>query len=334
MQSPIPDHALIGNSTSLPTTPSKPTITLNPITLAVPSRPTPLQIRLTIPTPTSPPTALPIILLSHGHGKSNHLSSLAGYSPLSNFWASHGFAVLQPTHLSSRSLGLQQTGMPGASLFWRERVQDMVTILDRLDEIESAAAGVLGRGILKLDAERVAVVGHSLGGHTASVLLGMEFEDRESGQTVSLVERRIKAGILLAVPGEGDESLSEWGKQNLPFLHKVDFRAIATPALVVVGDADPSAHLTTQGWQWHADPYRLGREGRSLLTLFGGDHCLGGVSGYDAAETEGENPEMVAAVQRLSCAYLGSVLDGDAKGWEDAVGALHAIGSIGKVESK
>ena len=44
---------------------------------------------------------------------------------------------------------------------------------------------------------------------------------------------------------------------------------------------------------------------KSLLTLFGAEHSgLGGVAGYDAAETTDEDPERVAAVARLAWAYL------------------------------
>jgi hypothetical protein len=38
-----------------------------------------------------------------------------GYTPLSEFWEAHGFAVLQPTHLNSKVLGL--TPPPGQELF-------------------------------------------------------------------------------------------------------------------------------------------------------------------------------------------------------------------------
>jgi hypothetical protein len=48
----------------------------------------------------------PIILLSHGPGPSNNLSSLNGYAPLANFWTSHGFVVIQPTHLSAAYPGV------------------------------------------------------------------------------------------------------------------------------------------------------------------------------------------------------------------------------------
>jgi hypothetical protein len=77
----------------------------------------------------------------------------------------------------------------------------------------------------------------------------------------------------------------------------MDFSKMSTPALVVAGDKDTSSHLTARGAGWHADPYFLFPGPKSLLTLFGAEHGLGGVAGYDAAETTDENPERVAAVQ-------------------------------------
>lgn len=328
MQSNSPaliEHALIGQAGKIPTNTATPTLSIAPITLSSPTRPIPLQIRLTVPTTGS---SLPIILLSHGHGVSNNLSSLNGYGPLADFWAAHGFAVIQPTHLSSRSLSLPKE-TPGAPLFWRERVNDMKVILDHLDEFEKAAPFVEGR----LDRDRVAVAGHSLGGHTASVLLGMRPADPETGETIDLSEPRIKAGILIAIPGNGGDSLSDWAKENLPFHRKVSFQEMTTPTLVVVGDDDESPHLTTRGWKWHTDPYHLSTGPKSLLTLFGGDHCFG-ISGYDAAETKNESPERVAAIQRLTAAYLRDALYDVDSVWNSATQALHAIESLGQIVSK
>lgn len=213
----------------------------------------------------------------------------------------------------------------------------MKTILDRFDEIECAAGLFLQGGKVVFDRERVAVAGHSMGSHTASVLLGMQLRDPESGVMIDDLaepETRIKAGILLAGLGDGGrESLSEWGWTNLPFHREVSFEGLKTPCLVVVGDSDESKHITTKGWKWHADPYYLAPGPKSLFTLFGGDHCFG-VSGYDARETVDESMERVAAVQRVTTGYLKGILDVEAEGWRGIVDALAEVGSIGTVESK
>src|SRR2546430_10913117 len=105
-----------------------PVVSIAPVMLPAPGRSVDLQVRVSAPVTGS---ELPIILLSHGHGISNHLSSLNGYGPLANFWAARGFVVIQPTHLDSKTLGLRET--PGGPLFWRSRAQDMRRILDQLD---------------------------------------------------------------------------------------------------------------------------------------------------------------------------------------------------------
>ena len=143
------------------------------------SRIVPLQIRVSAPTTG---TSLPIILLSHGHGRSNNLSS--------------------------KSFPLDPT-MPGAPLFGRSSVEDMKTIIDQLDFIEEFPA-IKGR----LDRSKIAVAGHSMGGQTASMLLGTRLTDLDDGKVVDVAEPRIKAGVLLAPPGNGGADLSTFAYEN------------------------------------------------------------------------------------------------------------------------
>ena len=109
---------------------------------------------------------------------------------------------------------------------------------------------------------------------------------------------------------------------------------MTTPALVVVGDDDVSPHLTVRGADWHADSYFLSSGPKCLLTLFGAGHGLGGVSGYDAAETTDESPERVAAVQRLTWAYLRTALYPEDPAWPLACAAFAQIRELGRVECK
>ncbi|MGI5352024.1 alpha/beta hydrolase family protein [Streptomyces sp. CA-250714] len=304
-----------------------PVLSVSPVVLPAPGRAVDLEVRVSAPVTGGD---LPVILLSHGQGFSNHLSSLNGYAPLANFWAAHGFVVIQPTHLSSRTLSLAPD-TPGAPMYWRSRAEDMTRILDQFDVIEAAVPQLVGR----LDRSKVAVAGHSMGGHTASLLLGARLIDPDDGAEVNLTEPRIKAGVLLAAPGRGGDALTESVAENFAFLLTTDFSTMTTPALVVAGDKDISDHLTVRGPDWHADPYVLSPGPKSLLTLFGAEHGLGGVSGYDVAETTDENPVRVSAVQRLTWAYLRTELCPGDSAWQAARDALTSSPDpLGRIESK
>lgn len=303
-----------------------PVLSVSPVVLPAPDRAVDLEVRVSAPVTGAD---LPVVLLSHGQGHSNHLSSLNGYAPLANFWAAHGFVVIQPTHLSSRTLSLDPS-TPGAPLYWRSRAEDMKRVLDGLDAIESAVPQLRGR----MDRGQVAVAGHSMGGHTASLLLGARLTDPQDGTEVDLADARVKAGILLAAPGRGDALTDEVAK-NWPFFSTTDFSRMATPTLVVAGDKDESAHMTVAGADWHADPYVLSPGRKALLTLFGAEHGLGGISGYDVAETTDENPARVSAVQRLTCAYLRSELRAGDSAWQAECEALAAAPDpLGHIETK
>lgn len=294
---------MIGKAKDIPVTVPTPVVSFSPVVLSVPGRVVDLHIRVSAPTTGRD---LPIILLSHGQGFSNHLSSLNGYGPLVDFWASHGFIVIQPTHLSSKSLSLDPK-TPGAPVFWRSRVEDMKQILDQLDKIEASVPEIQGR----LDRSRIAVAGHSMGGHT-----------------------RIKAGVLLAAPGNGGADLSSFAAENYPIFRHPSFAEMTKPTLVVTGDSDVNPRLTVRGADWHVAPYSLSTGPKSLLTLVDGKHGLGGISGYDVAETTDESPERVAVVQRLTWAYLRSILDPKDSAWSAACIAFEGLKEIGRVENK
>ena len=197
----------------------------------------------------------------------------------------------------------------------------MKQILDQLDVIEGAVPQIAGR----LDRSRIAVAGHSFGGQTAGMLLGADYTG-EDGTRIYVPDARVNAGVLLSSTGAGGDHLSEAAAQ-FTSLRSAGFADMTTPTLVVVGDKDFTWELSSKGAEYHADPYTFSPGPKSLLTLLGGEHLLGG-------GTTDENPERVALIQRLTLAYLRSTLyDGDPS-WSEASAALAGLSDLGGLETK
>ncbi|WP_265865735.1 hypothetical protein [Streptomyces sp. SKN60] len=117
---------------------------------------------------------------------------------------------------------------------------------------------------------------------------------------------RIKAGLIIASPDEvrGPEDAAA---SHFPLLQKVDFGTMTADALVIAGDQDLNPMFSERiSYRW--DAYTLSPGPKSLLTVHGGEHIPGGISGYDAAETTDPDPERVALVAAAGWAYLRSTL--------------------------
>ncbi|KQR77634.1 alpha/beta hydrolase family protein [Rhizobium sp. Leaf341] len=309
---------LIDVSRRIPAPDGALTIAYSPIRLDMEGRP-PLELRLTAP---AEGDRLPIVILSHGFGPSFYVPSKDGYAHLAQFWAERGFAVLQPTHASSRVGGLSGDA-EGAPFFWRERVAEIRAVIDRLSEIEEQASAVSGR----LDHDRIAAAGHSLGGHTVSLLLGARLHGEMFG------DPRVKAGVLLTAPGRGGKDLTEENAARFPFFD-LDFSHLTTPTLVVCG-ADDNPRFTPRGPEWHADAYHDAVGTHALLTLQGVGHGLGGIAGLDAKETEIEVPDALEATKRMTLSWLRTALGDDPNAWSSACTALKGpASSLGAVVEK
>ncbi|WP_329180815.1 alpha/beta hydrolase family protein [Streptomyces sp. NBC_01477] len=297
-----------------------PTAAVKPLVLPAPQRGEDLHVRVSAPVTGS---NLPIVLFAHGFG-----SDLDGYAPLVDHWASRGFVVVQATHLDSKQLGLTADD-PRKPHVWRHRVQDMKHILDELGTLEASVPGLAGR----VDHSRIVAAGHSFGGQTAGILVGLRVRDPHTGTAEDLSDSRVMASIQLATAGKGGDELTPFAHENLPWLRDQDFSHITAPGLVVAGDRD-DLPLTTRGPAWTTDPYTLSHGSKSLLTVHGGEHFLGGISGYQVTETTDENPGRVALVQQVTLAYLRHVTGTDHTDWEKARKALADGHPLGRLESK
>jgi predicted dienelactone hydrolase len=295
-------------------------VSVSPITLSAPGRPVPLEVRASAPTTG---TNLPVIAFSHGNGW-----NLDGYAPLTAFWASRGFVVVQPTHLDSRrnGFGFDHPVFPS---IWTERIADMTRVIDQLDAIEAAVPGLNGR----VDYARVAAAGHSWGAQTTQSLLGARISDAAGRVGEDRSDTRVSAGILFAATGLGGDDLHPFAQANFPFM-RPSFRELTTPTLVVAGDQDQSK-MSSRGPDWFTDAFTYSPGATDLIALSGAEHSLGGIVGYEVAETTDESPERVAVLQRMSTAYLRTALHVDDESWPAARAAFETASEhLGRIDSK
>lgn len=293
--------------TTFVTTGPTPITSFRSVVLPAPDRGTDLLLRITAPATGGD---LPIVVFSHGATE-----SMDAYSPLTEFWATQGFAVLQPTHLDSQTLGLARED-PRTPLIWRSRIEDLTIVLDGLDQIEASVPGLAGR----LDRDRIAVAGHSWGATTASALVGARIIDAEGNPGEDMSDPRIRAAVLLAVAGTGGDDLTPFAAEHLSFMNP-EFTQMRTAALLVAGDQD-SSPLSTRGPDWWTDVYRLSPGQKSLLTLFGSEHTMGGITGFSTHETTDWSFERIEFIQQVTTAYLRSALDIEGESWSQAGAAL------------
>ncbi|MFI8307234.1 alpha/beta hydrolase family protein [Streptomyces sp. NPDC085927] len=305
----------VRRATNAPTT----VVSARPVVLPAPGRGEDLQVAVSAPATGG---ELPVVVFSHGFG-----ASMKDYAPLADFWAAQGFVVLQPTHLDSRTLGLPAED-PRTPRIWRFRIEDLKRVLDGLDVLEASVPGLGGR----VDRGRIAVAGHSWGAQTASTLLGARVLDAGGVPGEAMSDPRVKAGVLLALTGLGDD-LTPFAAEHFSFM-RPSFDTMTAPALVVAGDHDRSA-LSTRGPDWFTDPYTHSPGSKSLLTLFEAEHSLGGIYGYEAAATTDESPARVALIQELSSAFLRSALYPEDTSWKAASTALDEDPTpLGKLQHK
>lgn len=270
----------------------------------------PVPVRLYWPAGAVAP--VPLMLFSHGLG-----GSRMGYSYLGSHWASRGVASLHVQHVGSdRSVWagnpltlagrLQNAAQANEVL---ARVADMRYALDHL------LASPLGE---RIDPTRIVAAGHSYGATTTLLLAGARVE--RSDQPLPLREPRLCGAIVLSAPPFYSEgSLAQFlSPITLPTLH-----ITATDDVIRVPGyySEASDRLAVFD--------AIGSMPKALAVFAGGSHGIF----TDRSGTGGVtlNPQVKAATQALSMAFLRNLFERDAsalKAWPEAHRAILARYSL------
>jgi dienelactone hydrolase len=251
-----------------------------------------VPVRLYLPADASVVQPLPLVVFSHGIGGTRR-----GYSYLGRHWASQGYASLHLQHVGSdRAVWMgNPLALPGRLQAAAQESEATARVGDLSFALDQLLGGPLAGHI---DARRIVAAGHSYGANTTLLAAGAQVE--RDGRTLNLRDARIQAAIVISAPpfyGEGTPE-KVLGSIRVPSLH-----ITATEDVIrVPGYFSPAADRV-------AVFDATGGSAKTLAVFEGGSHSIF----TDRAGTGGAllNPQVKAATQALSTAFLGSVFSGD-----------------------
>ena len=270
------------------------------------TRDRPVPVRLYWPSGAAAP--VPLMLFSHGLG-----GSRMGYSYLGSHWASQGMASLHVQHVGSdRSVWIgNPLALPGRLQDAAQPSEALARVADIRFALNHLLASPLGE---RIDPARIVAAGHSYGATTTLLLAGARVE--RSGQTLPLREPRLSGAIVLSAP---------------PFYSEGSLAQILSPITL------PTLHITATDDVIRVPGYyseatdrlavfdAIGSVPKALAVFAGGSHGIF----TDRTGTGGVtlNPQVKAATQALSMAFLRNLFERDAsalKAWPEAHRAILA----------
>ena len=276
------------------------------------------EVPATIYYPASAGGPLPVIVFSHGLGRSRD-----DYAYLGRHWAAHGYIAVLVQHPGSDQAVRQKTVRPIKAL--REAWEDPVNAVNRrrdlsfaIDQLERMKIQNMPLGPW-LDLNRLGVAGNDFGAQTALVLAGQALP----GQ-LTRADPRVKAVVAMSppVPQRGI-SLAE------------AYQQIHVPCLYMTGTQDDGLIGATKADQRRLPfDYAFGAD-QYLLTFRGGDHMI--YCGHILDRTRGQND---ALFQRLICVSSTAFWDAYLKehpgmmAWMVAGGLDTTLGRHGWIERK
>ena len=264
--------------------------------LYLPAQDKTLKTRIVVP---QGPGPFPTIIFSHGGGRAEYLP---GYNQFTDHWASHGYVVLQPTHLdaelSAKDFGKAvRQEFSGIDPLTAARLSDIRFLVDMLPAIEWGVPGLAG----KIDQSGLVMAGHSRGSAATMLVGGVVLKDPRDEALVEGKDDRFDALVFLSEPG------------NAVFMPKEPWRNIIDlPLLVTTGTNDFGAVARVQvGYTYGVVPQGPPTGPKSRLFIKDLDQHFGGlVSGKD---TIGKGPDHngLTIVKGVSTAFLNAHMKED-----------------------
>ncbi len=152
----------------------------------------------------------PVIVLSHGGAASKDDYTRAG-----DHWVSHGYVVIAPTHMDSKSLGfdIAKASGRGMTQVMLSRIADMRFIATHLDHIAAKVPGLAAR----MNKTELVAAGHSMGGFTAVAAAGVRLKNKADGSALEMEDAGYKYLLLLSEPGSNPSMPDEpWRQSPVP----------------------------------------------------------------------------------------------------------------------
>jgi predicted dienelactone hydrolase len=176
----------------------------------------------------------PLVVYSHGSGGLRYIASY-----YTEAIASHGYVVVAPDHTGNTAVDRLGGGGDEFEVIALNRPNDVVALLDAFTDPAHPTAGAFAAAV---DADHIAVTGHSFGGFTSLAVA--------SGYTNSLgavvADERVDAIIPLApASGDGDGRL----------LSGDDLAAITIPMMIIAASDDKTTPIdpnVTRAWDLSA----------------------------------------------------------------------------------
>jgi len=265
----------------------------------------PLAIRVYTPVSDGP---FPVVVFSHdvGGSKSQHLN-------LAEFWASHGYVCIHPSHADAldrdQAADVREVAkkVRGDRVSWVNRAADVKFIIDSLDKLANKSPALE----TKIETKRIAVAGHGMGAHTAEVVGGARLNVPGGG---NLGDPRVDAVLLLSPPGAEFMGLGRGSWQHLRL-----------PMMVMTGSQDKGVGGRPAAWR--KQPFELAPPPDKYLVFIEGargDSFTGDVveNGFFGAGLGlgADDRDIFEWVRIASVAFL----DAHLKGSDEAKQYLHA----------